>query len=33
MSKIREDEIESIIKEKIDNFDLSKDIFEKKKWR
>lgn len=33
MSKIREDEIKSIIKEKIDNFDLSKDIFEKKKWR
>lgn len=33
MAKIREDEIASIIKEKIDNFDLSKDIFEKKKWR
>lgn len=33
MSKIREDEIESIIKEKIDNFELEDDVFKIKPKR
>ena len=33
MAKITEDEIESIIKERIDNFDSSKDIFKIKPKR